>query len=206
MSSTKNRIALKKLRELDTVWHPDSTLVFKSSTDKVVIGRWVDDQFIDLDQEAVELCEKWSFKFDTSRIEFENDENDENDEEDEEGEAEEGEAEEDEAKEGEVVEDESNEGDVDENTNEVKTEQTVSQITKPVVSEDLNGMTEEFTKNLNSYFQSVNQTFNNKISILETKLTTRNKEYDDIKELYSNIKQEHDKLKAKFDGIKSLFS
>ena len=34
MSSSKNKIVLKKLKDTDNVWHSDSTLVFKSSKDK----------------------------------------------------------------------------------------------------------------------------------------------------------------------------
>ncbi len=64
MSTSKGKIALKKLKELDTIWHSDSTLVFKSSQDKVVTGRWLNNEFIQLDNEAVELCKKFGFKYD----------------------------------------------------------------------------------------------------------------------------------------------
>jgi hypothetical protein len=60
------KIVLKKLKELDTIWHPESGLVFKSATDKVVISRWVNEENFPLDDEAIELCEKWKFKYDTS--------------------------------------------------------------------------------------------------------------------------------------------
>ena len=63
------KIMLKKLKELNTIWHPDSTLVFKSKDEKFVIGRWVDSTFIDLDDTAIELCETWKFKIDESLIE-----------------------------------------------------------------------------------------------------------------------------------------
>ena len=69
MSETAPKIMLKKLKELNTIWHPDSTLVFKSKDEKFVIGRWVDSTFIDLDDTAIELCETWKFKIDESLIE-----------------------------------------------------------------------------------------------------------------------------------------
>ena len=63
-SSKKEAIKLKRLTEMDTLWHPESTLVFKSSKEKRVIGRWIDKQFIELDDDALELTEKWGFKYD----------------------------------------------------------------------------------------------------------------------------------------------
>ena len=46
MSSAKNKIVLKKLKELNTIWHPESTLVFKSSTEKIVIGRYENEKLV----------------------------------------------------------------------------------------------------------------------------------------------------------------
>ena len=69
MTDTAPKIMLKKLKELNTIWHPDSTLVFKSKDEKLVIGRWVDSTFVDLDDTAIQLCETWKFKIDESLIE-----------------------------------------------------------------------------------------------------------------------------------------
>ncbi len=74
MSSAKNKIALKKLKALDTIWHPESTLVFKSSKEKLVTGRYENDEFIPLDNRALKLCEKWKFKYDESLIKSEGEE------------------------------------------------------------------------------------------------------------------------------------
>ena len=59
MSETKRKIILKKLKKggLDTVWHPESTLVFKSQKERLVTGRWVSEDFLPLDDEALVLCE-----------------------------------------------------------------------------------------------------------------------------------------------------
>ena len=75
------KIVLKKNKSLDKIWHPDSTLVFKSSTEKVVIGRCVNDSLISLDDEALELCKQWKFKYDEELIN-ESDEEEEEEEED----------------------------------------------------------------------------------------------------------------------------
>jgi hypothetical protein len=63
------KIILKKLKEMGTIWHPESTVVFKSKEEKVVIGRWDGTELIDLDDDTIESCEKWGFKFDESLIE-----------------------------------------------------------------------------------------------------------------------------------------
>jgi len=69
MTDTAPKIMLKKLKELNTIWHPESALVFKSKDEKLVIGRWVDSVFVDLDDTAIQLCETWKFKIDESLIE-----------------------------------------------------------------------------------------------------------------------------------------
>jgi hypothetical protein len=64
----KREIILKKLKEYYTVWHPESTLVFKSSTDKRVIGRIEDNELIQIDEKTIELCEQWNFYYDENLI------------------------------------------------------------------------------------------------------------------------------------------
>lgn len=66
--TASTKIMLKKLKELNTIWHPDSTLVFKSKDEKLVIGRWVDSTLVDLDDTAIQLCETWKFKIDESML------------------------------------------------------------------------------------------------------------------------------------------
>ena len=69
MSTSSKKIVLKKLNAHNTIWHPESTLVFKSQKDRLVIGRYVDDEIIPLDDEALSLCETWKFKPDESLFE-----------------------------------------------------------------------------------------------------------------------------------------
>jgi len=64
-----NKIILKKLTILDTIWHPETKLVFKSRTDKIVTGMYIDNEFVHLDDTAIELCEKWGFIMDESLFE-----------------------------------------------------------------------------------------------------------------------------------------
>jgi hypothetical protein len=74
------KIILKKLKEMGTIWHPESTLVFKSKDDKVVTGRWDGTEFIELDDVAIESCEKWGFKIDESLVNEEEEEQEEEEE------------------------------------------------------------------------------------------------------------------------------
>jgi len=81
MSSSSKKIVLKKLNSHNTIWHPESTLVFKSQKDKLVIGRYVNDEIIPLDDEALKLCEVWKFKADESLFEEDSEKVDEEDQE-----------------------------------------------------------------------------------------------------------------------------
>ena len=51
----KGKIVLKKNTTINKIWHPESTLVFKSSKEKLVIGRFHDNDFVPLDDEALDL-------------------------------------------------------------------------------------------------------------------------------------------------------
>ena len=83
MSATKRKIVLKKLTSHDTIWHPESSLVFKSHNERLVIGRYDNNEIIPLDNEALELCDEWNFKPDESLIQ-DNDEDQEDQEDQEE--------------------------------------------------------------------------------------------------------------------------
>lgn len=74
----KKRVLLKKLAKHNTMWHPDSRLVFKSKKDKLVIGR-LDDQneLLSADELTLELCEQWNFKMDPSLVEDDDSETEE---------------------------------------------------------------------------------------------------------------------------------
>ena len=71
MSHLKGKIALKKNNIINKIWHPESTLVFKSATEKLVIGRFFDNEFISIDEKTLDLCVQWKFKYDASLVEEE---------------------------------------------------------------------------------------------------------------------------------------
>ena len=68
MSDNKRKIIMKKLTAFNTIWHPETTLVFKSQKERLVIGRYVDGDIISLDDDAIELSAEWNFQVDKSLI------------------------------------------------------------------------------------------------------------------------------------------
>jgi hypothetical protein len=206
--STDKRKVLKPLKEMETIWHPESTLVFKSKTEKVVTGRWINSEFLPFDEEAVELCSQWSFKYDQELYNELMAEEEEEGSDEVEGETEEGDvpAGDEVVGEGDDVvgegDDVVGEGDVQAGD---EVEDVSGEVETVVSNDDLNNLTSNFTNNLNSYFQKLSNDYCAKISDLETKLAKMTEDRDKIKDMYSSVKEECDKLKAKFEGFKSFF-
>lgn len=73
MSEAKRKIVLKKLAAHKTIWHPETTLVFKSQKERLVIGRLEEGELIALDDQCVSLAEEWSFNIDETLIQEESD-------------------------------------------------------------------------------------------------------------------------------------
>jgi len=213
--STDKRKVLKPLKEMETIWHPDSTLVFKSKTEKVVTGRWINSEFLPLDEESIELCAQWSFKYDQElydELMAEGEDVAEDDVEEEAGD------------EGEDVA-----GDEGEGEDVAESEDTVEgdKITESVVevhniqtsSKDLDHLTSNFTSSLNNYFQTLTGDFSSKISVLETKLSNKSdeltkmtedrdktkNELTKMTEDRDKVKEECEKFRAKFEGFKNFF-
>jgi hypothetical protein len=68
--STK-QIKYKKLKigDNERLWNQESTLVFKSQQERIVIGRFDGKEYIHLDEKTLELCEQYNFKCDPSLVE-----------------------------------------------------------------------------------------------------------------------------------------
>lgn len=184
---SKRQIILKKLKEYDTLWHPESALVFKSSTDKKVIGRIEDNELIQLDEKTIELCEQWNFEYDESLIEEEQDTslNDKTSVEDNEN------SDGDEIKE--VVKS------VEDNTKTVVKENQNNNCLYDNKVQQLGNVINEFQKNIMTNMEEIRSHYENIIRDLEKDLQNSRTECTDYKQKYET-------LKTKFDGIKSLFS
>lgn len=67
--SSKSKAVFKKHRKLGKIYDAETGLVIKSQTEKLVIGRIVDDEFLELDEEAVKIAEENGYKIDPSLVE-----------------------------------------------------------------------------------------------------------------------------------------
>ena len=215
MSDSSKKIVLKKLNSHNTIWHPDSTLVFKSQKDRLVIGRYVDDEVIPLDDIAINLCEKWKFKPDESLFEGEDEEST------------------DEAStektpdpvENASTEVENSSTEVENSSTEVenvstRVEKTPNQLEntstevkknqyKNSGAENIKNITESFNVQL---YEAVDILINEKNFLLsqlhdtEEELSDLQKKYDDKEEILSDLQKKYDDIKKKFDTMKSLFN
>ena len=204
---SKKVVKLKTLKAYDTIWHPESTLVFKSKEkdERLVIGRYENKEIIPLDDIALELCEKWSFKPDDSLMEDdeddEGDEGDEGDSKEEENEpvvVEKHEVEK--GKEQIVVE----KHEVEEHEVEKGKEQIV--VEEHEVEEkfmrDIRSMTEKFKTQLYLEIEFINDKLvKTQVQLENTKTQLSKKNEDMIK-----LQQDYDIIKKKFDTMKSLFN
>ena len=178
MSTSKAKITLKKNKIIDKIWHPESTLVFKSSTEKKVIGRCVDDEFISLDEEGLSLCEKWGFKYDTDLVD----------------------------EEGKSVEEQTS--DHDDDAEKPVAEKPVAEkpvAEKPVAEKPVAEKPVAEKQSICSTtdrFMSLAAEYNSSIQLLLSDLLRRNEILE--KELHES-KNNEEKLKIKFKQLKSMF-
>ena len=209
MSDSSKKIVLKKLTAHNTIWHPESTLVFKSQKDRLVIGRYVDDEVIPLDDIAINLCETWKFKPDDSLFEGE----DENSAEESNDELHTEKAPDQVEKTPDPVEK------VSTQVEKVLAEENLSTQVEKIIPkhsneiENIQNITEGFTVQL---YAAVNILINQKNSLLselqkkyddkEEALSDLQKKYDDKEETLSDLQKKYDDIKKKFDTMKSLFN
>ena len=216
MSSDKNKIVLKKIKDSTHILHPDSKLVLQSSKERIVIGRYVDNEIIPLNDESIELCDKWNFKYDKTFLKSDDIEDTEEaeaeaeaeDNEEEEGEGEEGGDDEGGEEEGEETPVEDTKVNKSEDTKVNKSEDTKvnksedTQVNKsdnvqPLLikfGDDFSKLHLELLTNVSKYEQQ----YLTKIEELETNLKTRDNEL-------SELKIQHDKLREKFKKMMSEF-
>lgn len=72
MSST-----LKRNKKLDKIYDAKTNLVFKSLTEKVVIGKIVDGEYVELNEDILEECKQHGFKYDENMVEEDDDDQEE---------------------------------------------------------------------------------------------------------------------------------
>ena len=196
MSASSKKIVLKKLNSHNTIWHPESTLVFKSQKDRLVIGRYVDDQIIPLDDVALNLCETWNFKPDETLIDDEYNEKV---------------APEEVTDEEPTDEEPTEKEDTNENTKEVPTQEvpTKEVPTKEVPTQEKNTECEDNVKKSN-FVKSITDVFTFQIceafDILNEEKSSLTIELSDTKAILSDLQKKYDDIKKKFDTMKSIFN
>lgn len=212
----KRKIALKKNKEIDKIWHPESGLVFKSSTEKLVIGRFKDGEVIPLDDEALDLCTQWKFKYDTSLVEEVDEEEGDEEEGDEEDEEDENDEKFDETKNEKVIDGNDklkNEGLVEvfgENTKDVESDidekvkvlsnYSVPDTTFEIQLKDSFTEMDESTKLLRKNIDMILKSFQQKMN---EEIATLTKELEDTKSALAQMTSDCDEAKAKFAKIRS---
>lgn len=202
MSTTKRKIILKKLSSLNTVWHPESGLVFKSQKERLVIGSYVNDTLVDLDEDSLALCEEWNFKPDESLLANEEEEEPEEEEPEEEQSNDEPEEEQ--------SNDEPEEEQSKEEPEEEQSDKVLEKEKDSVKLTNNDGETISFIKQLSDNLvnelvpivEKLQKELDNKneqVKSLNEKLSTKTKEYDELEEKYKMMDQ-------KFKTMKSLFT
>ncbi len=217
MSAAKRKLRLVKLKKYNTIWHPDSTLVFKSQKERFVIGRLVDKELVPLDDEAIELAEQWKLKIDESLLESESEEKDseegsDDDSNDEDSQEEDSQGEENTQEEEKSHEEQSQEAEDsheahDENLIEVAKEEDNLQLkesekTPKALTVDTSFKDNELT---NEIMQNARKTVDLIIG-LETKLEIVSKEKTELQTSYDDLKEKYDAIMNKFNTMKSLFA
>lgn len=218
--STKTKLRLKKIKGTTNILHVDSNLVLKSLEDKIIIGKYEDDEIQLLTSSDIELCKEWNFSFDNERVyneeenKVENNEEDEQDENNEEENEQENEEEEEEEKdensgEKEEVQD-SNPVQVIVQEKDSEEYVHISETPKPTQILDI---TDQFTKDIHNHFDLLTHHYTDKITNYENKISCMDVKYNELFNKYktecdehNNTKNELQKLKSKLEGIKSLFN
>lgn len=68
MSHMNKKLVLKINKKLDKIYHPDTGLVFKSAKDRVIVGRIVNNKYVELDSSSMDLADEWNFTIDPSLV------------------------------------------------------------------------------------------------------------------------------------------
>ena len=199
MSSEKNKVVLKKIKDSTHILHPDSKLVLQSSKERIVIGIYVDNEILPLNEDSIELCDKWSFKYDKSFLKSDDEEDDEEDTKEESIEDNTEDAEEDNKEDAEEDNKEDTEEDNKEDTVDDTKEDTVkkSDNVEPLLlkfGEDFSKLHLDLLNNVSKYEQQ----YLRKIEELEINLKSRDNEL-------AELKVQHDKLRDKFKKMMSEF-
>ena len=205
--STKTKLRLKKIKGTPNILHVDSNLVLKSLEDKIIIGKYEDDEIKLLTSSDIELCKEWNFSFDDERVsneeenEVENNEEDEQEENNEDDNEEENEEEEKDENSGE------NEEVQDSNPVQVIVQEKdseeyvhISETPKPTQILDI---TEQFTKDIHNHFDLLTHHYTDKITNYENKISSMDIKYNELFNNYKTECEDHNNTRDELQKLKS---
>lgn len=180
---TKKKVVLKrnkKLQELKpgSLWHPETGLVLESNANRSVIGKYVEDdnEFTDLNEDMIEVCEQYGFKYDESLLQ---------------GTAEE-------TAEETVEEEEVEEGQGEEEEEEKETEETKEEVVPTTTGESL--------VNFDSLYESFGKEVRTLLGNSESELRSLREENETLKKELEEKTKEADAASKKMAQLKALFS
>ena len=142
-------VILKKHKAIDKLWHPETSLVFKSPQERVVIGKVVENKLVLLTEKDVDLCKANNFRFELKEPEEE---------------FEEEELEEEEPEEEEPEDEEPEEEAEDEEPEEEELESNMSKAVKKITNTKLNTEAKNIKKSINN---AINKTNNDAEDVVE---------------------------------------
>lgn len=199
MSNKATKLILKRSKKLDKIYHPESGLVFKSATEKIVIGRIADEEFISLDEVTIALCEQYGQEYDKSLVE-EVEEGDNQQEADSQQEA-----------------DDQQEADNQQevgNQQEADSEEVEATIQEPVVSQspkngtDVSVLISSFSSTISSIVASKDKALFEKDKALHESMASHKKDREtfsakekEFTETISKLQKELDDVKKKLKGV-----
>lgn len=78
--SPQEKLILRNNKKLGVLWHPSTSLVFKSKNERIVVGKVESDTVVDLSEDDIDVCKKYGFRYerkDDKRSDFQSDSLDE---------------------------------------------------------------------------------------------------------------------------------
>ena len=201
MSDQKKKLVYKKLTAHNTIWHPESTLVFKSQKERLVIGRLQDSEIVYLDEQSLELCDQWNFKPDESLIHEESEESDKIGDTPDVTEKDEG--------------DDEDEKDGDERDDEEEDEKTDENVKKPIRVGSISGAQEILllTNNFSIELSRLATDLAKELGISQEENVTLNDSLNKVQEenvtlndSLNKVQGDYDAINKKFETMKSLFN
>ena len=205
----------KKIKKLNTMYHPDTKFVCKSLEDKRIVGKWINSEIVELEDDDMELIDEWKFEiYEEEGVEKSKGDDEEDEDEEEnacEGNAG-GDAEEEEGNTGGDAEDEEGNtgGEQEEDVEQYQKDQNELETTVDAILHEELKITNKTVND--SSFENLKDTgvelfekLYNKYTEKECELVSVKQELSQLETLFNELTNKHNSLNEKFKKMKSLF-